>query len=152
MYFVNREKIEETLLYMETIQEHFDTMNEPIGMTERLALERMAYVVIESIIDVGNSMIDGFIMRDPGGYEDIIDILEDEKVINADHARSFKYVIGLRKQLVQEYTAVNHQELADTLKGNAQALKQFPIDVRRYLIEELGPVSAFLPNESKGNA
>lgn len=152
MYFVNREKIEETLLYMETIQEHFHTMNEPVGMTEQLALERMAYVVIESIIDVGNSMIDGFIMRDPGGYEDIIDILEDEKVINADHARSFKHVIGLRKQLVQEYTAVNHQELADTLKENAQALKQFPIDVRRYLVEELGPVSAFLPNENNGNA
>ena len=37
--------------------------------------------VIESIIDVGNTMIDGFIMRDPGGYEDIIDIMEDEKVI-----------------------------------------------------------------------
>ena len=29
-------------------------------------------------------MIDGFIMRDPGGYEDIIDIMEDEKVITKE--------------------------------------------------------------------
>ena len=33
------------------------------------------------MMDVGNLMIDGFIMRDPGSYEDIIDILIDEKVI-----------------------------------------------------------------------
>ena len=48
---------------------------------EKLALERVNYLLIESIIDVGNSMIDGFIMRDPGSYEDIIDILVDEKVM-----------------------------------------------------------------------
>lgn len=29
-------------------------------------------------------MIDGFIMRDPGSYEDIIDILVDERVIPKD--------------------------------------------------------------------
>ena len=35
---------------------------------------------MESMMDVGNLMIDGFIMRDPGSYEDIIDILVDEKL------------------------------------------------------------------------
>ena len=31
-------------------------------------------------------MIDGFIMRDPGSYEDIIDIMEDERVITTEMA------------------------------------------------------------------
>ncbi len=151
MYFVDREKIEQTLIYMETIQAHVKTIQQPKDITEQIALERIVYVIIESIIDVGNSMIDGFIMRDPGGYEDIIDILEDEKVINAEHAQSLKKLVIQRKQLVQEYTTVDHQALSDVLINNELALMQFPKDVRRYLEEELGPVSAFLPNDKKGN-
>lgn len=145
MYFIDREKIEQTLIYMEDVQSHSKAIK-PEGVMEQLALERIVYVIIESIIDVGNSMIDGFIMRDPGGYEDIIDILEDEKVVTIEHARSLKEMITVRKQLVQEYTAINHQMLMDVLKKNDEALQQFPKDVRRYLLEELGPVSAFLPD------
>ena len=42
-------------------------------------------------------MIDGFIMRDPGSYEDIIDIMEDERVITTEMAVPLKKVIELRK-------------------------------------------------------
>ena len=35
-------------------------------------------------------MIDGFIMRDPGSYEDIIDILMDERVISAEEGQAMK--------------------------------------------------------------
>ncbi len=85
---------------------HLDHMEELLalyrkgrnGQNDRnpfFALERIAHVIIESIIDVGNSMIDGFIMRDPGSYEDIIDIMEDEKVITAEMADPLKHVIEL---------------------------------------------------------
>ncbi|MFC0469629.1 DUF86 domain-containing protein [Halalkalibacter kiskunsagensis] len=148
MYFVDREKIEQTLVYMETLQGQL-AQGAISNLTEKLALERATYVVIESIIDVGNSMIDGFIMRDPGGYEDIIDILEDEKVVQAEDAVSLKEVIGLRKQLVQNYSNVDHQQLLETFATHETALLHFPVDVRRYLVEELGPVSAFLPNNNK---
>jgi uncharacterized protein YutE (UPF0331/DUF86 family) len=147
MYFVDREKIEQTLVYMETLQGQLKAMNGMNNLTEKLALERIAYVMIESIIDVGNSMIDGFIMRDPGGYEDIIDILEDEKVINKEDAASLKEIIGFRKQLIQNYSEVNHDEILTVFAEKKETLKQFPIEVRRYLAEELGPVSAFLPND-----
>ncbi|GAE33270.1 DUF86 domain-containing protein [Halalkalibacter akibai] len=148
MYFVDREKIEQTLVYMETLQELLPTITDVSDLKSKLTLERVAYVLIESIIDVGNSMIDGFIMRDPGGYEDIIDILEDEKVVKEQDASALKEVIGLRKQLIQNYSEVGHKEIQQTLSRNVETLKQFPLDIRRYLVEELGPVSAFLPNQS----
>ena len=44
-------------------------------------------------------MIDGFIMRDPGSYEDIIDILDDEKVITTEMSEGFKKIVSLRKNL-----------------------------------------------------
>lgn len=147
MYFIDREKINHTLTYMEKIHAHFIEEKEFSLLTEKLALERMASVMIESIIDVGNSMIDGFIMRDPGGYEDIIDILEDEKVIVSKDAGFLKELITLRKHLVQEFTDIDHDLLAKTLKESEEALLRFPNDIRRYLTEELGPVSAFLPDE-----
>ncbi len=145
VYFVDREKIEQTLVYMEKLEGHVSQLNDLKDLTQKLALERIAYVMIESIIDVGNSMIDGFIMRDPGGYEDIIDILEDEKVVQQVDASNLKAIIGLRKQLVQNYTEVNHEQLLSLLLEHKQSLTNFPVEIRRYLVEELGPVSAFLP-------
>lgn len=78
MYFVDQKKIEETLVYVEQIlnEVHHQRID---SFKDKLFLERAAEVMIESMLDVGNMMIDGFIMRDPGSFEDIIDILIDEK-------------------------------------------------------------------------
>ena len=112
-----------------------------------LALERIAHTLVESIIDVGNSMIDGFIMRDPGSYDDIIDIMEDENVISAEMADPLKKVIGLRKMIVREFVEVDNEEIENVLNETKEEIKEFPIKVRHYLGNELGPVSAFLPLE-----
>jgi len=110
-----------------------------------LALERIANVVIESVIDVGNTMIDGFIMRDPGSYEDIIDIMEDERVITSEMADPLKQVIELRKMIVREFTKVDIGTIVTVLNTSMDVLLEFPNKVRHYLENELGPVSAFLP-------
>ncbi|QFT90457.1 hypothetical protein FIU87_17585 [Bacillus sp. THAF10] len=143
MYFVDREKIEWTLRYIEdnvTLFKNEATWNSPI---EKKALERIAIGIIEGMLDVGNSMIDGFIMRDPGSYEDIIDILEDEKVVTNDMAQSLKQVIRMRKTLVQDYLSIDHEEVIGCLNENEATVYAFCESVRRYLVNELGPVSAF---------
>lgn len=142
MYFVDRSKIEETLQYMDGLltcfkQETFETF------TQKLALERLAHMCVESIVDVGNMMIDGFIMRDPGSYEDIIDILTDERVLPKEEEGSYKKVIQLRKPLVREFTQIEHDQLTQTLNENWSSLTAFSNRIRYYLNEELGPVSAF---------
>lgn len=145
MYFIDRSKITETVIYMGKLVELYEKKAQWTSLTDELALERLASNMIESVIDVGNSMIDGFIMRDPGSYEDIIDILTDEKVVTPEMDGPLKQVIGLRKMLVREFEAVNHQELQDVLNRNLEALKDFGPKVEYYLEHELGPVSAFLP-------
>ncbi|WP_408007494.1 type VII toxin-antitoxin system HepT family RNase toxin [Pseudalkalibacillus sp. A8] len=147
MYFVDRKKIEELLRFMNHRLDAFESEEFGEKMNDQLFLERIGHMVIETIIDVGNKMIDGFIMRDPGSYEDIIDILEDEKVVSSEDAESLKQVISLRKMLVQNYTEVDHKEVEHVLRANLEPLKNFPSQVRRYLTEELGPVSAFLPDD-----
>ncbi|MET1030723.1 DUF86 domain-containing protein [Domibacillus tundrae] len=149
MYFIDRKKMEATLRFMEQQLALFDS--QPIWGTaiEKAALERIAQTVVESVIDVGNAMIDGFIMRDPGSYEDIIDIMDDENVILSEQSAPLKDVIGLRKTLVRDYTSILHDELTAVLVANKKELADFPNRVRVYLENELGPVSAFLPEEGE---
>jgi uncharacterized protein YutE (UPF0331/DUF86 family) len=150
MYFVNRKLIEEMLVLMEELLSLYKEGSQwAEETTKSLALERIAHVLVEAIIDVGNSMIDGFIMRDPGSYEDILDIMEDERVITAEMAGPLKEVIGLRMMIVRDFLNIDVQKINTVLLDNLQELEQFPGKVRYYLENELGPVSAFSPEETK---
>jgi len=146
MYFVNRQKIEETVVCYETaLRQSKEITGDPV--TTALAMERIGFLVIESVIDIGNSMIDGFIMRDPGSYEDIILILEDEKVIDGPLATSLKKLVALRTLIVRSFTQSSMAEIRAILETEEAELRRFPEAIRRYIETELGPVSAFLPNE-----
>jgi uncharacterized protein YutE (UPF0331/DUF86 family) len=143
MYFVDREKIEEILKYLEKLIHLFSNQKEWSTPLEKAALERLNHMMIESVLDVGNSMIDGFIMRDPGSYDDIIDILMDEKVVSTETGNSLKVLIQYRKKLVQFYTDVDHSDIQETFAKHLHELVNFADNVRNYLTNELGPVSAF---------
>lgn len=143
MYFVDREKIEQVLVFTEKQLALLEVTNSWESPIEKAALERVCHTIVEGIIDVGNSMIDGFIMRDPGSYEDIIDILDDEKVVTKEMSISLKEIVAYRKMLVQEYITVDHEKLLKTFLAGLDNLKQFAPKVREYLVNELGPVSAF---------
>ena len=146
MYFVDRNKISLNLNHMNglitVLEENTDWLHSSVN---KLALQRIGHNLMEAMMDVGNLMIDGFIMRDPGSYEDIIDILVDEKVITPEMDAPLKAVVGLRKMLVREFIQVNDEEVLNVLTENLAAIKQFPGLVQDYLTNELGPVSAFLP-------
>lgn len=143
MYFVDRELIEERLTFLDKQIQQFEGKNEWNTDLEQAALERLTQMMIESILDVGNAMIDGFIMRDPGSYEDIIDILEDEKVISTDMSQDLKVMVQYRKTLVQNYTRIDHEDVKNTFSMILPSIKLVSDSVRQYLTNELGPVTAF---------
>jgi uncharacterized protein YutE (UPF0331/DUF86 family) len=143
MYFVDREKIEQTLNYLDRHLELFQSQAEWKNEVELLALERVSHMVIESILDIGNAIIDGFIMRDPGSYEDIVDILMDEKVVTKEMGTGLKTIVSLRKPLVQNYLAIQHGKLIEVFQLQLDHLKMFSPKVREYLKNELGHVTAF---------
>ena len=95
------------------------------------ALERQFYLLIEWIVDIGNLLIDTLIMRDPGSYEDIIMILEDEKVITTHNANSLKKLTSLRKLFVKEYDEslmydwLNEITLVDEVLSFTQHIKAY---------------------------
>ncbi|RYL95669.1 DUF86 domain-containing protein [Sporolactobacillus sp. THM7-4] len=149
MYFVDRKELAKKLDYMNELLHIFHDQKNWENKVEALALERLAQNLIESMIDVGNQMIDGFIMRDPGGYDDVIDILADESVLPSGDAQEIKEVIHLRKTLVQDYTEVDHGTLRKTIADHFGPLQKFSSRIESYLEQEMGPVSAFSPDTDK---
>lgn len=148
MYFVDRSKIEETLKYFDEILADIKKFSFTTRQ-EKLSLERMTHMIIESIIDVGNMMIDGFIMRDPGSYEDIIDILVDESVIPSTDEQAYKQIIELRQMIVREYLAINHEKLQSTLTKTQETIEKFSTYVSDYLENELGVANTFSNEEGR---
>lgn len=143
MYFVNRSEIEQTITHIDMLLNEVNNTTVFSTNIEKLGLERVIHIVIESILDVGNFMIDGFIMRDPGSYHDIIDILIDEKVLPETEEQNYKSFIDLRQMIVQNYLTINHEHLQNILISNLDVLKKFSTHIRNYLTNELGVANAF---------
>ncbi|WP_027964345.1 DUF86 domain-containing protein [Halalkalibacillus halophilus] len=142
MYFVEIEKIDDKLAYYNQLLKIYKEaeVDSPI---EKLGLERVAHLLIESVIDVSNMMIDGFIMRDPGSYEDIIDILIDEKVLPIEEEKPFKQLIQLRKPIVQDFTSISFEGVVATLHTQINSYENFSTYITNYLEQEMGPITAF---------
>jgi len=147
MYFVNRSEIEETVNYIEKVLQEINAFDRVNNKRDAFALERMTHIVIESILDVGNMMIDGFIMRDPGSYHDIIDILIDERVIEEKDEKAYKDLIDLRQQLVQHFQAIQHDHLLQVLQDNITVYESFKTKIHTYLANELDVANAFSNEE-----
>ncbi|TDL98870.1 DUF86 domain-containing protein [Macrococcus brunensis] len=136
MYFVDRDELALKLNYITRLTADFTA-------AEGYALERICHMLIESTVDVGNMMIDGFIMRDPGSYQDVIDIMEMEKVITSEDAKKISATLPMRQWMVRDYTQIDHSRLKSAFSDNLDAYQNFQHAVESFIERELGPVSAF---------
>lgn len=136
MYFVDREELQHKLDYIEQLTHDF-------ADSEGYALERITHMLIEATVDVGNMIIDGFIMRDPGSYQDVMDIMEMEKVITQEELQAISATLPLRQWMVRDYTAIDHEALKRIFNEHLHAYQSFKPSVLSFIERELGPVSAF---------
>ncbi|MBA4493711.1 DUF86 domain-containing protein [Paenactinomyces guangxiensis] len=137
IYEVDVERIESQLRYLEKCIEVINRSAATRGeLVQRFALERALHLAVECMIDVGSVMIDGFIMRDPGGYLDIVDILEDEKVIPPELAGKLKELVQIREKLVRYYDKLEEEALV--AGRDTEVYRSFIQHVRKYLHQELG--------------
>src|SRR5699024_2771151 len=143
MYFVEGRTTEQSLDYIDGLLEE---VNEGAftSRLQTLGLDRIVHMLAEAILDVGNMMIDGFIMRDPGSYTDIIDILVDERVLPPNEEASYKDVIELRQMIVKHYLTIDHNEVKQRLMKQKPTLASFSHHIHSYLNNELGVANTFV--------
>ncbi|HEY0827593.1 MAG TPA: DUF86 domain-containing protein [Bacilli bacterium] len=142
MYYVKHTEIEQRLQFipviiqaMETIQQ--DTQRSGPSLTRMLAQERSLHLAIETVTDVGSMIIDGFLMRDAGSYEDMVEILRQEEVFPQSLAPTLLQLISLRKPLVQEYWLFDREKLHPLISELPHVLQEYAQSVRGYLSREI---------------
>jgi Uncharacterized conserved protein len=106
-------------------------------LSEGLVQERALHLAAEIVTDVGNALIDGFIMRDASSYEDIIDIIAMENVVDGNVAAPLRELVLLRKQLVQDYVDWPRHELHKLTPELPDLLAEFGRQVQSYMEKEL---------------
>ncbi|MNO44757.1 hypothetical protein D3C76_350100 [compost metagenome] len=138
MYYVNREQIERRLdVIPELVQVLKSTATlQDKTLIERYAEERAIHLAIEVVTDVGSYLIDGFIMRDASSYEDIIDIMYDEKVIDDGLNIIFIDLVRMRRPLVQEYFDHSRKGYHELTLQIMDSLERFSYKVLEYLDKE----------------
>ncbi|RIM10285.1 DUF86 domain-containing protein, partial [Staphylococcus chromogenes] len=112
------------------------------------AFERVAQMLIESSVDIGNMIIDAFILRDPGNYKDVIDILELEGAISKETKLHLHKTIEVRKQFVHLYDELNMAEVQPLFDEALPYYRQFIEEVVYFLENENVPVTAFGKGEN----
>ncbi|MBA4602766.1 DUF86 domain-containing protein [Thermoactinomyces mirandus] len=138
VYDVDVKRIQKQLHHLEQCAEVLKKLEgKSSGLEVRFSLERALHLAVECMIDVGTVMIDGFIMRDPGGYLDIVDILMDERVIDESTGERLKKHVRLRERLIRYYTEVDWEEICSYLTDR-DLYERFQSQVRDYLKKELG--------------
>ena len=138
MYFVDKEKLELKLNYLKQWTEDYPEQKE-----NHYAFERIAQMLIESSVDIGNMIIDGFVLRDPGNYKDVIDILELEKVISPKTQEGINKTVDVRKRFVHEYDQLNTEDLIPLFDTSLADYRNFIDEVIHFLNNENVPVTAF---------
>src|SRR5699024_12115123 len=102
MLFVDKNLILTRLDYIKDLTEEIDTDN-------ILALERVCEMLIEASVDVGNMIIDAFVLRDPGNYLDVMDIMKTVGVVSEEDFKRFEDTITFIISLVCKYETDNHE-------------------------------------------
>ncbi|MDF2926534.1 MAG: hypothetical protein K0R57_5448 [Paenibacillaceae bacterium] len=141
MLYVNLQQIEALLQFIPRVTELagnvLNTWSEG-DVVLQAAIERAVHLALETVTDIGSLLIDGFILRDAGSYEDIIRILQEEGVVEQEQADYLIRLVRLRKPLVQGYLTVDHKELLDVAQGFRNELLIFSRNVRIFIARELG--------------
>ncbi|CAM3397875.1 MULTISPECIES: DUF86 domain-containing protein [Paenibacillus] len=139
MYYVNQEQIERRLEAIPEIAEGLRKAAQSWdgGLVLGMMQERALHLAIEVVTDVGSYLIDGFIMRDASSYEDIMDIVHEEKVFPQDVHAVLLELVRLRKPLVQEYYDWDRHSLHPLTAKLPDTLERFAAHVREYLKNEL---------------
>lgn len=141
MFYADGQKLNALLEYLPQLAAKAEELIrcwKPEDPLMEMALERLIHLSLEAVTDIGALLIDGFILRDPGSYGDIVDILRDEGVFGPDRHQYLAGLVALRRMLVQEYLETDPEALLATARPLPGELTAFAEEVRMFVERENG--------------
>ncbi|ADG05268.1 type VII toxin-antitoxin system HepT family RNase toxin [Kyrpidia tusciae] len=99
----------------------------------RMAAERSLHMSIECLIDGCNHIIDGYAMRDPVSYQDILQIMMEEGIFDRSFGESFLPVADLRRLLAKDYDRLTPEQVWDAVEKYADAFDEARRSLEKFL-------------------
>lgn len=103
------------------------------NLTWRMAAERALHTSAEYTTDIGSLIIDALVMRDPGGYADILMVLVEEEVLDRDWFESISPVFDLRARFIRDHANVSPDEVRRAVHKFAPMFPEFIEKIVAYL-------------------
>ncbi len=97
------------------------------------AMERYLQLAVETVLHVGNHIIAGMNLRKPSTYEQIMQILSEEKVITKKTLSSARPIASVRNLLVHDYSEVNREKLFDVARKTLPSMEEVARAYRKFL-------------------
>lgn len=98
-----------------------------------LQAERLLEVIIQAMLDIGNHVIAGLLLKKPEDYRQIFDILAQNRIIPGELLPQLRALVGLRNLLVHEYFEVDHGRLYDEARAGLADFEKFCKAIVRFL-------------------
>lgn len=98
-----------------------------------LQAERLLEVMIQAMIDIGNHLISGLLLKKPEDYRQIFDILVQNRIIPAEFLPKARELVGLRNLLSHEYLEIDHERLYEEAKAGLKDFEGFCEAIVRFL-------------------
>lgn len=98
-----------------------------------LAAERALHTSCEYMTDVASLVIDALVMRDPGGYADIVKVLVEENVLDATWFANIEGVFEVRSQLLRDHATITPQQVRQAIRRYSPLFPEFKVRIEGYL-------------------
>lgn len=97
------------------------------------AAERALHIAIECSTDAANDVIDALVMREPGGYTDIIRVIAEEGVVTRAWFEQYESVLVFRDKLVHGYKTLTPEDVKTAVRTYSPLFLPYVEMVKRYL-------------------
>jgi uncharacterized protein YutE (UPF0331/DUF86 family) len=95
--------------------------------------ERYLHLACECVLDVAHHLIADLGLRQPANYEDAMEVLAEEAVVDRDLAERLKAWMGFRNVLVHFYLDLDHARAYQALREDLGDLERFAASAARLL-------------------
>lgn len=134
-----KEKIRSLLVYLDARSRWLhEAAVLPVGWaaedpTRCYAAERAVMVAVDAVTDIASDIIDAFVMRDAGGYADLVRVLVEEGVLTKTWFEHFVPAVEARQMLLRHYRETDAAWVETTVAQIAPLLPEFGVRIRGYL-------------------
>jgi uncharacterized protein YutE (UPF0331/DUF86 family) len=95
--------------------------------------ERLLHLACECVLDIAQHVIAEGGYRQAGSYKDLMQVLREEGLIEADLAERLKGWMGFRNALVHLYLEIDHGRSYDAIQQDLGDLEEFAAKMARFL-------------------